>query len=123
MTLTFTLGAGLVLRDEPGAAHSTLEAVLGCNVAWGIIDGALLVLARAFDRSRPARLGRALRRAGPAADPLAPIAAELDDVLAPLVDPSVRQVLYSAIAERVRDARPERLQIPREDWLAAVGGF
>jgi len=87
------------------------------------MDAGYLVLARAFDRSRPARLGRALRRAGPAADPIAPIAAEFDDVLAPLVDPSVRQVLYSAIAERVRDARPERLQIPREDWLAAVGVF
>jgi hypothetical protein len=123
MTLTFTLGAGVLLLDEPEAARSLLAAALGCNVAWGIIDGALVILGRVFDRSRPARLARTLRQAGDAQDPLSPVAAELDDVLVPLTDPKTRSALYASIAQRVRDKTPAPLRIPREDWLAAAAAF
>jgi hypothetical protein len=123
MTLSFTLGAGVLLRDDPSAARSLLAAVLGCNVAWGIIDGALLIVGRAFERSRPIRLARALREVGDGEDPLAPVSAELDDLLEPLTDPTTRAVLYARIAERVRDESPVPLRIPRHDWLAAAGVF
>jgi len=38
--LTFTLGAGIAVGDSERASASLLYATLGCNVAWGIIDGA-----------------------------------------------------------------------------------
>ena len=60
MTLTFTLGAGVMVGTSEGASSSLLYATLGCNVAWGIIDGALLLLGRMFDRGRLARLGDAI---------------------------------------------------------------
>jgi hypothetical protein len=123
MTLTFTLGAGVVVHDEPDAARSLLAAALGCNIAWGIIDGALLILGRIFDRSRPARLAHALRRDESGPDPLAPIAAELEDLLEPLTEPETRAALYRAIAERLRHERPAPLRISRHDWLAAGAAF
>ncbi len=67
MTLTFTLGAGLVIEEEGRAgAREMLIAILGCNLAWGLIDGMFYVLAslRARPDSSPAtegpedRLGR-----------------------------------------------------------------
>ena len=45
MTLTFTLAAGLVIEEEGRAgAAEMLIGILGCNLAWGIIDGVLYVL-------------------------------------------------------------------------------
>ena len=45
MTLTFTLGAGLVVKEGPDATRQLLIGVLGCNLAWGIIDGMILIMA------------------------------------------------------------------------------
>jgi hypothetical protein len=40
MTLTFTLGAGIIIEDEGReGARELLIAVIGCNIAWGVIDG------------------------------------------------------------------------------------
>src|SRR5690606_22992486 len=62
-------------------------------------------------------------RAGRDGDPIAPVAAELDEILEPLVEPAERRALYTAISERVRDARPERFRIPAVDGWAAIGVF
>ena len=44
MTLTFTLAAGIVIQEEGReGAREMLIGILGCNLAWGIIDGVLLV--------------------------------------------------------------------------------
>ena len=54
MTLTFTLGAGIIIEDQGReGARELLIAVIGCNIAWGIIDGALYLAGQLFD-SRPA---------------------------------------------------------------------
>ena len=66
MTLTFTLGAGLIIEDEGHAgARELLIAVLGCNVAWGVIDGALYLVGQLFDRGRLQRLGHAISAHAP----------------------------------------------------------
>src|SRR5262245_46443288 len=53
MTLTFTLGAGLMLEEEGRAgARELLIATIGCNIAWGLIDGVLYVLSQIFERGR-----------------------------------------------------------------------
>lgn len=39
MVLTFTLAAGIVIKERPEAVRELLIATLGCNIAWGIIDG------------------------------------------------------------------------------------
>ena len=60
MTLTFTIGAGFVVGTAEGASTALLYATISCNVAWGLIDGVLLVLGRMFDRGRLVRLGHAI---------------------------------------------------------------
>src|SRR6476659_10516987 len=64
MTLTFTLGAGMVVENEGRAgARQLLVAVVGCNLAWGIIDGALYILGQLFMRGRIRRLARSVHNA------------------------------------------------------------
>ncbi|HVH18655.1 MAG TPA: hypothetical protein VNF72_10175 [Myxococcota bacterium] len=51
MVLTFTLGASVAGGYEKGL----LLAALGCNVAWGVIDGVLLVMSNRYARRRDQR--------------------------------------------------------------------
>ena len=45
MALTFTLTLGVVTADRI-QVRTMLFAVLGCNLAWGIIDAGVFLMAR-----------------------------------------------------------------------------
>jgi hypothetical protein len=63
MTLTFTLSAGLLIEDEGRAgARELLIAVIGCNIAWGIIDGVLYLMAALAEQGRGLMTLKAVRR-------------------------------------------------------------
>src|SRR5687767_15574851 len=108
MTLTFTLGAGIIIEDEGReGARQLLIALIGCNIAWGVIDGALYVVGQLFDRGRSRRVGLAVRQAPDERAAIGLVAGELDDMLAGVTNESERDALYRRIAVNVRDA-PDR---------------
>jgi hypothetical protein len=123
MTLTFTLTAGFVVGDGRDAARELLVATIGCNIAWGIIDGGLLILGRVFDRGRAARIGKAIRSAQDEAGAIAAVAAEMDDYVAHVTTSPARHELYQHIVGQVRTSPAQGTGIRREDWLAALGVF
>jgi hypothetical protein len=124
MTLTFTLGAGLLIEDEGRAgARELLIAVIGCNVAWGIIDGALFLVGQLFDRGRLQRLGRSIRRARNQPAAVALVAAELSPLLATVLSPREAQMLYGRIADNVTSRPETAAPVTREDWLGAAVSF
>jgi hypothetical protein len=59
MVLTFTLTARATLGEE-GGDRELLIAALGCNLAWGIIDGGMYLMTAMLDRARDAREQAAL---------------------------------------------------------------
>jgi len=121
MTLTFTLGAGMIIQEEGRAgARDMLIAILGCNLAWGIIDGALYVLGQVFERGRLRRVGQNVRQAATDQAALQCVADELDELLAPVTEPSMRQGLYAAIAGRMRGMSPAPNPVRREDLLGGL---
>jgi hypothetical protein len=61
-----------------------LLGILGCNLAWGIIDGVLYVLGQVFDRGRIRRIGFYVRQASSDDDARRLVATELDETLAGL---------------------------------------
>lgn len=122
-TLTFTLTAGFIVGEYKEAVRQFLIATVGCNVAWGIIDGGLLVLGRVFDRGRSARVGRAIRSSGGTEDAVHAVATELDDILVPVTIPEGRCALYLEIVRRTWAARPRRTGVRGDDWLAAFAVF
>jgi hypothetical protein len=124
MTLTFTLGAGLMIEDEGKAgARELLIAVIGCNVAWGIIDAALYLVGQLFDRGRLQRIGLAIKRATHRADAVTLIAEELNPLLGGLLSPRETEALYERIVDNVARKAERRNSITREDWLGAVVSF
>jgi hypothetical protein len=123
MTLTFTLGAGLMLREDPSAARDLLVATIGCNVAWGIIDGALYVSGQIFERARLARVGALVRQADSEEAAAALVEEELDELIGVAVDPAERADLYRRMARHVRASEPKPPAIVRADLYGAIISF
>lgn len=61
MVLTFTLTARATLGESEHADRDLLIATLGCNLAWGIIDGGMYLMTAILDRAREAREDAAAR--------------------------------------------------------------
>jgi VIT family len=124
MTLTFTLGAGLIMEEEGRTgARELLIAVLGCNIAWGVIDAALYLAGELLDRGRLRRLGAAIRAAQDERTATQIVESELSPLLSDVLGATERDELYARIAANVK-ARPiQKTRISREDWLGAFTSF
>ena len=121
MTLTFTLGADLVIQEPArNAARNMLIGILGCNLAWGIIDGVLYVLGCAFERGRLHRIGHEVRAARSPLRARQLVAAELDELLVPLTDAHERDSLYAAIVQRVKTGTTAPQPVTRTDLLGGL---
>jgi VIT1/CCC1 family predicted Fe2+/Mn2+ transporter len=121
MTLTFTLGAGLVIEEEGRAgAREMLVGILGCNLAWGIIDGVLYVLGQVFERGRLRRLVSSALASGSDDAGRALIAGELDGLLVPVTPEGVRRDLYATMLSGARsnDLAPNRVR--RDDLMGGL---
>ena len=121
MTLTFTLGAGMVIENEGReGARQLLVAVVGCNVAWGIIDGVLYVLGQLFLRGRIRRLARSVHSAPDDRSATAVVAKELDGFFAEITQAAERNALYLRVATHLRSKPVASNNIRKDDIL---GGF
>src|SRR5262249_16765333 len=74
MVLTYT-GSLSVATADPAQTRTMLIGALGCNLAWGIIDAGIYLMARLHETRRKAMALRALRDA-PDADAVRRIVAE-----------------------------------------------
>jgi VIT1/CCC1 family predicted Fe2+/Mn2+ transporter len=97
--------------------------VLGCNVAWGVIDGALYLAGQLFDRGRLQRLGHAIKRTHHRSEAVTLIAEELNPLLGGLLSPRETEALYERIVDNVARKTEKKNAITRDDWLGAVVSF
>ncbi len=120
MTLSITGTMSIVSggREEVGI---TLIAVLGCNIAWGIIDGILYLLGAISDNGRGYRLYQMITQRG---DP-----AKAQELIAEALPPMIAKVL---IPEEIESVRRRLAELPagsrgpiitRGDLGGAVGVF
>jgi hypothetical protein len=121
MTLTFTLGADLVIEAQGReSARQMVIGILGCNLAWGLIDGVLYVLGCAFERGRLHRIGYEVHAAPSPLRARQLVAAELDELLVPLTDARQRDSLYAAIVQRVKTVPITPQPLTRKDLLGGL---
>jgi len=124
MTLTFTLGAGIIIEDEGReGARDLLIALVGCNIAWGVIDAAMYLVNELFTRGKRRRVAEAVRSAPDERGAIAVVEKELGDVLEDVGDEAERQALYTRVAAKVRtaDIKPNRLT--GADFMGAFTSF
>lgn len=121
MTLTFTLGAGLVMEEEGReGAREMLIAILGCNLAWGVIDGIFYALGQMFERGRMLRLRLKVRETGSPDDARALVAGELDDLLSRVTEDGQRRSLYDTIVQRLRSEPIPLNRVRKDDVLGGL---
>jgi hypothetical protein len=117
MALTFTSTLGVVTADNI-SVRTMLVAAIGCNLAWGIIDGGVYLMARLNERGRNLIKWRAVREAADANAAHRIIADALPPVLASVLPPdqleSIRQRMYQL-------PEPARPRLMKRDWLGALG--
>ncbi len=124
MTLTFTLGAGLTMQEEGReGARQLLIATIGCNIAWGVIDGVFYLLGQLFERGRLRRLAVRVRDAIQPDRALTLVSGELDGILGNVTTDDERRNLYRRIVERLRTAQMAPNRITRDDVMGAIASF
>ena len=118
MALGFT--GAVRLGREDADSHALFIGILGCNLAWAIVDGVMYVLTELFERGRKARLIREVRAAPTEDAALRRIGDELDGPLMALTTPEERGQIHRSVLGIVRHAASERPRIRREDLLGGV---
>jgi len=118
MALGFT--GAVRLGHEQADNHALLVGILGCNLAWAIVDGVMYVLNALFERGRKNRLIRHIAATLDEDAALRSVADELDDRLEPLTTREERDRFYRGVLRRVRDGKLEPAGIGREDFLGGV---
>jgi len=120
MVLTFTgsLSVANAARDD---VRAMLIGALGCNLAWGIIDGIFYLMGCLSEQGRGIRSLRALRKATNPDEAHCAIADALPPVVAATLDP----VDYESIRQKLVQLPdpPSHPRIHKDEWLGALAVF
>ena len=123
MVLTVTLGAGLVVTNDRAGVRELLLAAIGCNVAWGIIDGALYIMNCITERSGKVRLLRAVRGAPNEQSALALIQGEIEPELQELLSPDEAESFNRSVLKHIAHARVATKLFTKDDLFGALACF
>jgi VIT1/CCC1 family predicted Fe2+/Mn2+ transporter len=118
MALTIT-GAVSVATADRFQIRTMVIAALGCNVAWGIIDAGMYLMARLGERGRNASAAKAIRETPNVKDAHRMIADELPEKLASVFQPTQLELVREKICQMSPSDLHPRLE--GHDFLGALG--
>jgi len=120
MVLTFT---GTISAADSGreTVRTMLFAALGCNLAWGIVDGVMYLMACMAERGRRFALVRRVQAAADAAAGRRALAEGLPEELGALLGDAELEAIRSRVFALPSPASPGRLG--RDAWLEALAVF
>ena len=119
MVLTFT---GSLSITEAGREdiHAMLIGALGCNIAWGVIDGVFYLMGCLAERGRDLATYRAVLQAASPIEARRLIADALPPVLASAIAPDE----FDRLRQRLLEMGPPQVaRLTRSDWRGAAGVF
>ena len=119
MALGFTGAVSLGLEEADNRA--LFIGILGCNIAWGIVDGVMYAMSELFERGRKSRLARRVRNAPSEEAALEPIVREFGGrPILELATPDERHRFFRWFADVLRRVDPGPARLRRPDVLGAV---
>lgn len=120
MVLSFT-GSISVASAEREEVRSVLVGAIGCNLAWGLVDGVMYLLTLVIERGRTLAIGRAVRASRDPEQGRRLLMEALPEPLGELLEtPAIEG------ARKKLSALPDFPEGPRlhgRDWLGALGVF
>jgi VIT1/CCC1 family predicted Fe2+/Mn2+ transporter len=113
--ITGSLSVADAGRDD---VRTMLIGALGCNLAWGIIDGLLYLMGCLNEKASGLRSLRALRKAVAPAEGHRLIA----DTLPPMVAATLSPAEFESIRQKLLQlpAPPSRPRLGKDEWLGAL---
>jgi hypothetical protein len=120
MALTMTVGARLLSERADIVGLELAVALLGCNVAWGIIDGAFYLLGTRFNRNRRVQFVKRLQGAANELEAMAAVRDEFDLEGEPPMRAEDKARLHASLLELFRNAGTGRSHLRGDDYVAAV---
>ena len=120
MALTLTAGARLLPERADVDTAGLAAGLVGCNVAWGIIDAAFYLLGTRFNRNRRVQLVRRFQGAAGEAEAIAALQEEfgLEGELS--LREEDRAAFYKSLLQVFRHAGTARARFLRDDFVAAL---
>ncbi len=117
MVLTFTVS---ISAAESGRAEvrTMLFGALGCNLAWGIVDGIMYILSALAERGRGLMTLRAVRRAADAAQARRIIGDALPPVVTSILEPEALERIRAGLLRLPEP--PARPGLTKDDLLGAL---
>ena len=120
MVLTFT-GSLSLATEGRGAVRTMLIGALGCNLAWGIIDAIMYLMACLSQRGHDMVTLRAVHEAKDPARAYRIITDALPDVLASILLPADLEVIRQKLNKIPEPS--SRVGLHKDDWRGAIGVF
>jgi len=120
MVLTFTgsLSVADAGRDD---VRTMLIGALGCNLAWGLIDGVLYLMGSLAGKGRDLVTYRAVRKTNDPKKAQRLIAGALPSVIASVVQPAELDAIHRRLQQLPEP--PSHARLSRSDWRGAFGVF
>jgi VIT1/CCC1 family predicted Fe2+/Mn2+ transporter len=123
MVLGATLTAGLTVAEGKAGVRQLLQAALGCNIAWGIIDAIMYVMNCMTARAEKAHLIEAIQRAPDECAALAIVREEIEPRFETLTGPEHREALCRSILEYIGQGEAPRTSVTKDDLYGALACF
>ena len=120
MVLTFT-GSLSVAEAGRNDVRTMLIGALGCNLAWGIIDGVLYLMGCLAERGRGLLTFRAVRRTNDPKEAHRLITDALPPAVASVLEPDELESLHQRLKQLPEP--PGHARLHKDDWLGAAGVF
>jgi hypothetical protein len=120
MVLTFT-GSLSVAEAGREDVRTMLIGALGCNLAWGIIDGVLYLMGCLAEKGRSLMTYRAVRQATDPEKAHRLIAKALPSLVASILQPAELETMRQRLQQLPEP--PARAHLGRSDWLGGLGVF
>ena len=120
MVLTFT-GALSVAEADKAEVQTMLIGAIGCNLAWGMIDGLFYLMGSFAEKGHGLKIFRAVRGTADPTEARHMIEDALPSVIASVIEPSELESIHQRL-KQLPEA-PTRAHLNREDWLGALGVF
>lgn len=120
MVLTFT-GSLSVAEAGRSEIRTMLIGALGCNLAWGIIDGVLYVMNSLAEKGQNLKTYKALRRTNDAKQGQQIVAGALPPLVASILKPEELEMMRERLLQLPEP--PARVRTNGRDWFGALGVF
>ena len=108
------------LSTESVTNRELFIAILGCNLAWGVVDGVMFAMLEMFERGRRTRIQKAVQSAATDEMAVEQIAREFHDRLQPFTTAEERQSLYRSMLLIIRRMDYEPVRLLQTDILGGI---